>query len=365
MKLSVYVFGNFSSGYCQYPDDYTNQIFTSFYENAKANTQVAIHRRDDIMYYSYIRKLENKNYIGFCVLMNGIMLSSVNALFPAFENVFTGLVSKGHLVHFNELGEIVTNVKYLFNNQDEINELSSALEVIFEKFEYKSLPPLNYSIAKDAIKNFNVEDSDSDIVKASCMYGYTYIYKSKDYDTEILQSYAGVVKQLNAKNEGLQKDIAHLNSELTKARNAQRNMKYVSILGFIVVVFGIILWNKVLYPSEVTKKDMGEYVYYGPMVDGEPTGVGVAIYKEDDKNQRLYYYGHFYHGKRIDDNAIMFYKDGSNFKGKMVEDKWSEGMFFDINSQCFVGNFNDNRPYTGTWYKLEKVQEILYGRTIR
>lgn len=358
MKLSVYVFGNLSSGYSQYPDDYTNEIFKSFYSNAKAKTQVAIHRREDIMYYSYIRKLEDNHYLGLCVLMNGIMLASVNTLFSTFENVFAGLVSKGHLVHFDEHGEIVSNVQYLWNSQHEINELTNALEALFEKIEHKPLPPLNYSVSKDSIKVFTVDDLDSSIVNASYVCGYTYIYKSKDYDVEMLQSYAGVIKKLDAEKKELNNDVIRLSSELSKAKNAQRNMKYVTILGFIVFVLVAILWNKVLFPSEVTKKDMGEYVYYGPMKNGLPSGVGVAIYHNNDKDKRLYYYGRFEQGKRIDKNAIMFYKDGSYFKGHMVEDKWDEGLFFDVDYSLFVGKFKDNKPSEGTWYEHEKVQDV-------
>ena len=35
--------------------------------------------------------------------------------------------------------------------------------------------------------------------------------------------------------------------------------------------------------GKVTKKDMGEFMYYGPMQNGEPNGTGVAIYHNDDK----------------------------------------------------------------------------------
>lgn len=97
------------------------------------------------------------------------------------------------------------------------------------------------------------------------------------------------------------------------------------------------------------------------MENGEPNGTGVAIYHKNDKDGRLYYYGNFNDGKRIDNNAIMFYKDGSYFKGSMNEDKWYKGLFFDVEKAHFIGEFKDNKPWNGEWYKHVKEQTIVDG----
>ena len=65
--------------------------------------------------------------------------------------------------------------------------------------------------------------------------------------------------------------------------------------------------------------------------------------------------------KRIDNNAIMFYKDGSYFKGSMNEDKWYKGLFFDVEKAHFIGEFKDNKPWNGEWYKHVKEQTIVDG----
>ena len=145
-------------------------------------------------------------------------------------------------------------------------------------------------------------------------------------------------------------------------KNKQRNIKLVSILGVVAVVLFGVVYVKVINPSEVTKKDMGAYVYYGPMKDGEPNGTGVAIYHNNDEDGRLYYYGNFTDGQRIDSNAIMFYKDGSYFKGSMDEDKWDKGIFFDVEKEHFIGEFNNNTPWNGDWYKHVKEQTIVNGQ---
>lgn len=64
MNISVYLFGEFSVGYSQYPNDYAKIIFESFAKSAQATTQITIHRDGDLMYYGYIRKMENAEYLG-------------------------------------------------------------------------------------------------------------------------------------------------------------------------------------------------------------------------------------------------------------------------------------------------------------
>ncbi len=57
----------------------------------------------------------------------------------------------------------------------------------------------------------------------------------------------------------------------------------------------------------------------------------------------------------------MFYKDGSYFKGSMNEDKWYKGLFFDVEKAHFIGEFKDNKPWNGEWYKHVPVQRIMEG----
>ena len=57
----------------------------------------------------------------------------------------------------------------------------------------------------------------------------------------------------------------------------------------------------------------------------------------------------------------MFYKDGSYFKGSMNEDKWYKGLFFDVEKSQFIGEFKDNKPWNGEWYKHVKEQTIVDG----
>lgn len=364
MNLSVYIFGDLSSGYTQYPNDYTKSIFEKFYQNSQATTQIAIHRDGDLMYYGYIRKIENRNYIGLCAVVNGKIITQVDSLFAVFEGVIESMVKNGYLIHYNGKGEIVSKLGQLYENREEIDLITTSIHASLERLESTSrkLPPVSYATSKDSIKSFSIQDDEDDIIQSSHSNGYTFVYKSRGYNTALMNSYTGVLASKDKELTELKNECSKLKNEVSSLKNKQRNTKWVAILGLVAVVLFGIVYVKVLNPSEVTKKDMGQYVYYGPMSNGEPNGTGVAIYHSDDADGRLYYYGNFTNGKRIDENAIMFYKDGSYFKGSMNEDEWNSGIFFDVEREHFIGDFRDNSPWNGDWYKHVKEQTIVNGR---
>lgn len=363
MNLSVYIFGNFHNGYSQYPNDYTQSIFKSFYKYSQATTQVVIRRSGDLMYYGYIRKLEENNYIGLCTLVNGKIVTKIDYLFSIYEHIIELMVRDGYLIHYSDNGEIVSKVGHLYENREEIDLISSNLQRAFNQLESTSrlLPAISYGTANDSMKSFSIQEEENDIIKSSYTNGYTFVYKSKGYNTTQMNSYKGIIAKKTKEIELKSTECESLKKELSALKNKQRNTLWVSLFAIIALILGVVVWNQVLFPNEVTKKDMGEYLYYGPLENGKPHGTGIAIYHSDDKDGRLYYYGKFSEGKRIDQNAIMFYKDGSYFKGSMNEDKWYQGLFFDVEKEHFIGEFKENSPWNGIWYKHVKAQTITNG----
>lgn len=241
MNISVYLFGEFKNGYTQYPDDYSSSIFHSFATNEKATTQIAIHRDGNLMYYAYIRRLEQDKYIGFCILLNGLLLTRPTDLFSLFEQEIFSLVTEGALIHFNEQGEIETNVDKLYLNQEEVSLITQSLRNSFAKFEGRciALPAVSYGLSKDARQDFDINDDPEKIVKSSHTNGYTYIYKAKNYNTAKLNSYKGVLAKCHKEKEELQAQYDTLRKQHEKTLKEKKQFKNVIILLIIIVFCGI------------------------------------------------------------------------------------------------------------------------------
>lgn len=237
MNASVYLFGEFNSGYSQYPDDYAASIFQKFSANAKSTTQIAIHRDGNLVYYGYIRKLQQDRYIGLCVVLNGLILKRIDGLFSLFENTISNLVTNGKLIHFNEQGDLVTCVEKLYLNREEIDLLTESLRAGFKRFEAYSatLPAVSYGTSKDSSKDFVVDDEQEEIIKSSYTNGYTYVYKSKGFNTAQLNSYKGVLSRSYKEKQELAAKLDALEKEHAKTLKQKKQFKYVIIM-FVILL---------------------------------------------------------------------------------------------------------------------------------
>lgn len=365
MNISTYIFGTLDGGYSQYPKDYTQTIFQDIYTNSSAPSQIIVHRNNELIYYVYIRQLGQGKYIGLAVVLNGIMLKNFKKMFTIFEQIFTSIVVKGEILQFNNQGIIISKIKQLYKYQEETSRITDYLRFEFEKLGggSKKLPPTNYAIAKNEKKYFSIEDNIDDIIKSSYTYGYTFVYKSKNYNTALLNNYSNVLSKLSKELETKNIECDKLKNDVSTLKRKQRNTFWVGILGIIAIVLGTVVWNEVLYPSEVTHYETGEFVYYGPVENNKPHGVGVAIYPIDDKDGRKYYIGNFVNGERQDTAAILFYQDGDYYYGSMKGDNWDEGvLYLNSDNSYFKGSFNKNSPYSGIWYDYKKSYSLKEGK---
>lgn len=254
MNVTVYLFGEFNSRYSQYPDDYASNIFTTFNSHAKSTTQVAIHRDGNLMYYGYIRKLENDRYIGLCAVLNGLYLTKIDGLFSLYENMVSNLIANGRLIHFNERGEVVSSVEKLYVHKEEIDLITESLRAGFYHLNNcaAKLPAVNYGKSKDSIEDFSVDDDRSEIVKSSYQNGYTFIYKSKDFNTTQLNSYREVLARISDENASLKKERTELQEKLLAVQRQKKQIKNVILLILVVIgcSIGIYLLNKNLYNTQ-------------------------------------------------------------------------------------------------------------------
>lgn len=108
-------------------------------------------------------------------------------------------MTKGQLIHFNEQGDIVTKVEKLYMNKEEVDLLNESLRAGFNRFEsnIRTLPAISYNVSKDSVKNFVIDDDLDEIIKSSYTNGYTFIYKSKGFNTVQMNSYKGVLTRLS------------------------------------------------------------------------------------------------------------------------------------------------------------------------
>lgn len=372
MKPIIYFFGTLPTGFSTYPQDHTKDLFSDFVSKSKNNVQIILHRKDNLLHYGYVRKLFDRKYFGICLCIDCIF-NDVAKLFVIFDDVYASMVQKGDILKLGNEKCVDWALSDFVSEHIAIAEYSKQIidTINLSETNTQLLPPANFSISINDTLDLSLEDGQSKIIDATKRYTNLYIVK-KESEIERVNSFCAVINRKDLEIKALKSTIkatkkanTELNNKLIKAKAKQKNITWVAVLGMIVLIFGFVLWNKVLFPSEVTHYETGEFVYYGPIEDGKPNGVGVAIYPANDKDGRKYYIGNFKKGERQDSTAILFYQDGDYYYGQMTGDKWVKGMLYmNSDNSHFIGTFQDNNPYTGNWYDHKKLYRLSKGEKV-
>ena len=214
MNSTFYIFGKFNGSYAQFPVDYTQDIFQQLPNRSSfSNTQLVIHRDNNLMYYCYMRKLEQDNFIGFCLLLNDAMIEEIPALFDHFDQAVTQLALKGEIIKINDQGDVVSNTDSLLTNQQAIKQTASSLFAQLSSLvaAKKTLPTQTFACDRDETKTFMLTANNiSWILESSLRNAYTII--TKEDNSSNLDTYQQTIKRLQKEKEELlaQKKPTHL-----------------------------------------------------------------------------------------------------------------------------------------------------------
>lgn len=236
MNYSTYIFGELADGYSQYPEDSSSNLFKTIYSQCYAPSQLIIHRDESMMYYVYIRIIDDKRYIGFAVAINGYYFTQINPLFSLFENKIEQLAERGVIINYSKNGELTTSLTSLIKEEEEVIEFANHLQTNITSINaVKRIPQVDYAVSIKSQKIFNENDKNSEIVKSSYTFGYTIILKQENYDTLRATSYKNTLKQLNTQNEFLTKEVEKLKERNKQILRQKKQFKKVIFL-FVAVI---------------------------------------------------------------------------------------------------------------------------------
>lgn len=187
MNCTTYLFGNFGSGFTQYPFDSTNDIFVKCYSLARHSQQMFVLRRSRQMFYVFIKHLDSsKKYIGIGVVFSDMMLTSFDNVYKMFEDAVRVLAVEGEILDYS--GElIVPKSNTLENKSVEVKNLDNFVSSRLSSFSsiVKPLPPIKFSIAIDSCKECVLTDNIEKILSYTQSYGITVICKDDEEELEI------------------------------------------------------------------------------------------------------------------------------------------------------------------------------------
>ncbi len=187
MDAIIQIFGEDINGFWTDPKvNITNNIIwmRSLKFKMKTHKQIVIHRSEELMHYAYILKFSDKEYIGFCITLEGKMFINIRMLFSLIEGLIADLAQKEHgFLRLNADNKIIgahrhvsMAERYYINNY--FKSIQRELYLMTAE-----LPVSDRSVVVSSRGEFLIEDKKEDIIKSSYMNSYTAVY----YDSSFAQ----------------------------------------------------------------------------------------------------------------------------------------------------------------------------------
>ena len=249
MNHNVYIFGNLSAGYTQFPEDVTRYIFETAAKDSKAKTQISVRRTRNLVYYIYTRFLDDAHgdkFLGIALAFNGVYVNNITSLFRLFEDLLTSIVIEGGLIEFADNGNLVPKSATIHSRLDVVNRIVRRISDEIKHLDsasFRSLPPENYSISVSEQIRINEDDSQAIYEKAIRDYHIINIVRSNATSSDPLNSYSLKLKKLSDSIVTLQKEFNAQAAELNKVRRQKKRTRVVSSLALCIVAIVYIFYN--------------------------------------------------------------------------------------------------------------------------
>ncbi len=157
----------------QFPQDYTETIFTKILSGCTSYTQVCTHREKDLMFYTYVIKIVD-GYLGFGFVLNNIVMSEIDPIFDTFDALVEKWQNKGFLkMKENELFLNATYEDLL--NEHNVKDVEKSL-IPLEKYHTR-LPQKSFSKGVEE-RVFKITDDVEMIIESTHQDNYVFIQKS-------------------------------------------------------------------------------------------------------------------------------------------------------------------------------------------
>ena len=242
MSSTVYVFGNLSDGYTQYPTDSSQDIFKLEVSRASAPAQLVVHRDGNMMYYSYILSF-GKYHIGFCTLNNGVAMFDFVKIVEIYKNLVERLVERGYIIGLDENGELRPLTSRLYLNLDELGYITDTLTEASDQLKYTKLPPVDYSKSCDSIAELALSDGNALISQTAAKNGYTYVYQHDNWASARLNGFISTLKKSKEENYRLKTENDNLKARIAKVNRQKKQFKLVVFLAIAIIACGIFLFT--------------------------------------------------------------------------------------------------------------------------
>lgn len=226
-NINIYLFGVLKNGYVQSVDDYTRPILEEFVRETKAPTQLFVRRKDQLIYYGYVRRLDAAGrYLGLCVEANDWLITHLPKLFSIFESAVEQILLEGKIVALDDAMRTFPCVADFSGVSSEVEMTVSRVRGLFSSFPVdKGLPFASTNVAHDSIRKLSLDTSEEEVKASFVRNGLTIVFKHEDYEGEMLSKYRRQIEALQHNLERKSSEAAVLHQALIRSAQEVKNIE--------------------------------------------------------------------------------------------------------------------------------------------
>lgn len=233
MNFDFYLLGT-PDGYNQYPLDNKADLFRSFHDEVKSDTQMTIWRNADVVYYVYTRNLRTagKNqYFGMVIALNGLYLTNIGNVLSVFEQLCSNIALRGRILKIDKTGKIQFVHSRFIDTPDEIETTVRECRELVEtnlRDDLRHLPE-EYIVQRRAV-SIAYDDGFNDSKLHNLLKEYNCIHFT-NADNKDVEYFDEIIARLYEENRNLKEQYRRLNSQ-------KKQYRFVIILFILLVIVG-------------------------------------------------------------------------------------------------------------------------------
>lgn len=221
--------------YNQYPDDYIASKIVGLKDGLKGS-RLVIHRDMDLVHYIYTERIDDNNYIGFCLIFNKVRLLKPKKLIELFRLIIEErMVNSGHIIKYSTEGKLQYIIKSFNESIKEYEKLkffiNSELESNYNKYNIEELHSI-YNGEKSSVILDNMV-TDAQIISLTDKHNYVFVNEDAGIENGYIQE---IMTSIRTQNINANKEIEELHSKIV-ILNRRKNQYRKVVLLFILVIF--------------------------------------------------------------------------------------------------------------------------------
>jgi hypothetical protein len=239
MNFGFYILGT-PNGYNQYPADNNSTSYRDYIQSNSAESQMTVKRSGQLVHYLYMKKIQesSSDFLGFCLVFNGVYCYNPKQLFELFNRVFLDVQSEGEFIKY-KIGKSNFIVSKFVEKVPEIERIKDIFKDSIENeliYDFRKLP-LSFKFG-NGHKSISINDTISDILAAIAEYEVVHINSNEKSSSE-LERTQKMLTDLWAEKRKLQQ-----NYNMLLAKKRQYGIVIVLCITLIGFGMGLLAYNK-------------------------------------------------------------------------------------------------------------------------